>query len=62
MIDQRFSGIYTCWEIFWVLDWNIVLDKGLVSVASPLGFDRGVVSKELDKTVESISPSYKIAY
>ena len=66
LIDLGTSGISICQEIDWEkdreLDWEIVLEKGLVSVASPSGFDWGIVTIKLDKTVESNSLSYKRAY
>ena len=66
MIDRGSSGISTCqdidWENNWEIDRNIVLNKGLVSVASPSGFDFGMVTIQIYTTVESSSPSYKRAY
>ena len=54
-IDRGFSGISTCWEIAWDINRMIVLVKGLVSIASPLGYDRGILAIQIDKTVESSS-------
>ena len=61
-MDWGFSGIWTCWEIIWEINQKIVLDKGLVSVASPLGFDRGIVTIQIYTIFEYSSPSYKISY
>ena len=41
---------------------KIVIGKGLVSVASPLGYDWGIAEVQIYTTVESISLSYKKAY
>ena len=57
LIDQGFSWILTCWDIAWEIDRKIMLVKELVLVASPLGYNWGVVAIQIDTTVESISPS-----
>ena len=62
LIDWGFSGSSTCWEISWELDRNVVLDKGLVSMALTLGYDQGIVSIQIDTNVGSSSPSYKNNY
>ena len=61
-INWGFYGILTFWEISWELNHKIFLGKGLFLVASPLGYDWGIVSMQIDTTVESSSPSYKRAY
>ena len=48
----------TCWDIDWDIDQKIMLVKGLVLVAPPLGYDRGVLAIQNDTTVESSIPSY----
>ena len=45
-----------------ILIWKIVLDKGLVLLDSPSGFDWGIVKIQIDTTVESIYPRYKRSY
>ena len=57
LIDQGFSGILTYWDIAWEIDRKIVLVKEFVLVASLLWYDCGVVSIQIDTTVEFISPS-----
>ena len=42
--------------------WKIILDKGLVLVDSPSGFYWGIVTIQIDTTVESISTIHKRAY
>ena len=39
-----------------------MLVQGLVLVASPLGYDRGIISIKIDITVESSIPIYKRSY
>ena len=57
-IDQGFSGISTFLEIAWEINRKIVIVKGLVAVASPLGHNWGIVAIQIDTTVDSISPIY----
>ena len=61
-IDQGSYGIYIYQEIAWELDRKIVHDKGLVSVASTLGSDRGIVTINIDTTVKYSSTIHKRAY
>ena len=58
LINRGFSGISTCWDIAWELNWKIVLVTGLVLVASPSRYNRGIVEIQIDTTVEYSSPSY----
>ena len=62
LIDWGFSDSSTCWEISWELDRNIVLGKGLVSVALTLGYNQGIISIQIDTNVGSSSTSYKTNY
>ena len=51
-IDRSgFSWISTCWYIAWQIDRNIMLVKGLVLVASPSGYNLGVVVIQIKTTV-----------
>ena len=61
-IYWRLSGILTCWEITWDLHWNILLVTGLVLVASPSGYNPGIIEIKIYTTVESCSTSYKRDY
>ena len=66
LIDRGSSGISNYWDIDWENDreiyLEIMLEKCLVLVASPSGFYRGIVTTQLDTTVESISISHKRDY
>ena len=60
-IDQELSKISNCWEISWKINRKILLDKGLVLVASPSGYDQAIVAIQMGTTLKSSSPSYKRA-
>ena len=61
-IYQGFSRILTCWYMSWDINQKIMLVTVLLSVASPLGYDWGMVEIQIDTTVESGSNNYKRAY